>query len=131
MTKRFALAAAIALAVTGSAYGQGTQTPGWVERSNADAQVLLDVIARFTPENATQIGLLGYDDKVVDLKPDSDARTAAAYAQAKSKLQGMLATEKDTNVRQDLQIMIHAADLAIEGIQLNDKYMLPYQDVGQ
>jgi uncharacterized protein (DUF885 family) len=131
MTKRFALAAAIALAVTGLAHAQGAQAPGWVERSNADAKVLLDVTARFTPENATQIGLQGYDDKIVDLKPDSDARMTAAYVQAKSKLQAMLAMEQDINVRQDLQIMINAADLAAEGITLNDKYMLPYQDVGQ
>jgi uncharacterized protein (DUF885 family) len=131
MTKRLALAAAIALAATGSAYAQSTTAPSWVERSNTDAKVLLDVTARFIPENATQLGLQGYDDKVIDLKPNSDARMAAAFADAKHKLQGMLATEKDTNVRQDLQIMIHAADIYIEGITLNDKYMLPYQDVGQ
>jgi uncharacterized protein (DUF885 family) len=131
MMKRFALAAAIALAATGSAYAQGTQTPGWVERSNADANVLLDVFGRFTPESATQIGLQQYDDKVMDLKPDSDARMRAAFVQSRTTLQGMLATEKDPDVRQDLQIMIHAADLYIENIELNDKYMLPYQDVGQ
>jgi uncharacterized protein (DUF885 family) len=55
----------------------------------------------------------------------------AAIVEAKSKLQSMLASEKDPNVRQDLQIMIHAADIDIEGIDLNHQYMLPYQDVGQ
>jgi uncharacterized protein (DUF885 family) len=34
-------------------------------------------------------------------------------------------------VRQDLQILIKAADDQIEGIDLNDKYLLPYTDVGQ
>jgi uncharacterized protein (DUF885 family) len=131
MSKRLALAVAIALTATGSVHAQTSPTPAWVGRSNNDAKVLLDVMARFTPEAATQIGVPGYDDKVVDLKPDSDPRTRAAYADARSKLQAMLATEKDTNVRQDLQIMINAANLAIEGIDLNDKYMLPYQDVGQ
>lgn len=131
MIKRLALAAAIALAATGSAYAQGTPAQSWVERSNSDAKVLLDAIARFQPETATQLGLPGYDDKVIDLKPNSDARLRAAFVDAKSKLQGMLATEKDTNVRQDLQIMIKAASLNIESIDLNDKYMLPYQDVGQ
>ncbi|HUA80015.1 MAG TPA: DUF885 domain-containing protein [Dyella sp.] len=131
MIKRLALAAAIALAATGSAYAQGTPAQPWVERSNSDAKVLLDAIARFQPETATQLGLPGYDDKVIDLKPNSDARLRAAFVDARSKLQGMLATEKDTNVRQDLQIMIKAASLNIESIELNDKYMLPYQDVGQ
>ncbi|GLQ96751.1 DUF885 domain-containing protein [Dyella mobilis] len=132
MTKRLALAAAIALAAAGSVHAQtASQPPAWVARSNADAQVLLDMQARFSPESATALGLPGYDDKVADLKPDTDARQRAAAVEAKTKLEQMLATEKDVNVRQDLQIMIHAADLQIEGIDLNDKYLLPYQDIGQ
>jgi uncharacterized protein (DUF885 family) len=131
MTRRSALAAAIALAAAGSIHAQTTQAPAWVARSNADAQVLLDAQARFNPENATALGLPGYDDKVIDLKPNVEARQDAAIAAARTKLQGMLATEKDPNVRQDLQIMIHAADLQIEGTDLTRKYMLPYADIGQ
>jgi len=131
MLKRLALAAAIAVAATGTAYAQGTSPSSWVERSNQDAQTLLTVQAQFNPENATQIGLPGYDDKVSDLKPGTDERQIAALKEAKSKLEAMLAAEHDPNVRQDLQIMIKAAALNIEGIQLNDKYMLPYFDIGQ
>ncbi|GLQ47898.1 hypothetical protein GCM10007862_29490 [Dyella lipolytica] len=131
MTKRLAFAVAIALAAAGSVHAQATHAPSWVERSNADAKVLLDEQARFSPEFATQVGLPGYDDKVADLKPNVDARARAALVDAKAKLGKMLAGEKDANVRQDLQIMIKAADLQIEGIDLNDKYMLPYQDVAQ
>jgi uncharacterized protein (DUF885 family) len=131
MLKRLALAAAIAVAATGTAYAQGTSPSSWVERSNQDAQVLLTAQAQFNPENATQIGLPGYDDKVSDLKPGTDERQIAALKEAKSKLEARLAAEHDPNVRQDLQIMIKAAALNIEGIQLNDKYMLPYVDIGQ
>ena len=130
MSKRLALAAAVSLLFAGSIHAE-TKTASWVERSNADAKVLLDVLARFNPEFASQIGVPGYDDKVVDLKPDVDARTRAALVDAKGKLEKMLATEKDPNVRQDLQIMIKAVDEQVEGIDLNHKYMLPYQDVGQ
>ena len=131
MTKRLALAAAIALAAAGSAHAQSSPAPAWVARSNADAQVLLDAQAQFNPENATSLGLPGYDDKVIDLKPNVEARQDAAVSAARTKLQGMLATEQDPNVRQDLQIMIHAADLQIEGTDLTRKYMLPYVDIGQ
>jgi uncharacterized protein (DUF885 family) len=131
MLKRLALAAAIAVAATGTAYAQGTSPSSWVERSNQDAQALLTVQAQFNPENATQIGLPGYDDKVSDLKPGTDERQIAALKAAQSKLEAMLAAEQDPNVRQDLQIMVKAAALNIEGIQLNDKYLLPYVDVGQ
>ena len=131
MSKRLALAMAVSLVAAGSAHAAETKTPAWIERSNTDAKVLLDVLARFNPEFASQIGVPGYDDKVVDLKPDVDARTRAALVEAKGKLEKMLATEKDENVRQDLQIMIKAANEQVEGIDLNHKYMLPYQDVGQ
>ncbi|GGA10567.1 DUF885 domain-containing protein [Dyella caseinilytica] len=131
MTKRLALAAAIALAAAGSTHAQTTPAPAWIARSNADAQVLLNAQAQFNPENATSLGLPGYDDKVIDLKPNVEARQNAAVGAARAKLQGMLATEKDSNVRQDLQIMIHAADLQIEGTDLTRKYMLPYIDIGQ
>ena len=131
MLKRLALATAIAVAATGTAYAQGTSPSSWVARSNQDAQTLLTAQAQFNPENATQIGLPGYDDKVSDLKPGTDERQIAALKEAKSKLEAMLAAEHDPNVRQDLQIMIKAATLNIEGIQLNDKYMLPYFDIGQ
>ncbi|MET4571021.1 uncharacterized protein (DUF885 family) [Rhodanobacter soli] len=50
---------------------------------------------------------------------------------AKTKLQALLVTEKDANVRQDLQILIKAANEQIEGIDLNRQYLLPYTDVGQ
>jgi uncharacterized protein (DUF885 family) len=130
MSKRLALALAVSLAAVGSAHAD-TKSPAWIERSNADAKVLLDVMAKFNPEFASQIGVPGFDDKVIDMKPDVDARSRAALVDAKTKLEKMLADEKDTNVRQDLQIMIKAADQQIEGIDLTHKYMLPYQDVGQ
>ncbi|KLD64220.1 DUF885 domain-containing protein [Dyella japonica] len=130
MSKRLALALAVSLVAVGSAQAE-TKSPAWIERSNTDAKVLLDVMAKFNPEFASQIGVPGFDDKVVDMKPDVDARSRAAFVDAKGKLEKMLASEKDDNVRQDLQIMIKAIDQQIEGIDLNHKYMLPYQDVGQ
>lgn len=130
MSKRLALALAVSLAAVGSAQAE-PKSPTWIERSNTDAKVLLDVMAKFNPEFASQVGVLGFDDKVADLKPDVDARSRAAFVDAKGKLEKMLAGEKDENVRQDLQIMIKAVDQQIEGIDLNHKYMLPYQDVGQ
>jgi uncharacterized protein (DUF885 family) len=130
MSKRLALALAVSLIATGTAQAE-TKTPTWIERSNTDAKVLLDVLAKFNPEFASQIGVPGFDDKVIDLKPDVDARSRAAFVDTKGKLQTMLASEKDDNVRQDLQIMIKAVDEQIEGIDLNHKYMLPYVDVGQ
>jgi uncharacterized protein (DUF885 family) len=130
MSKYLAFAMATALAAAGSVHAQATPS-AWVARSNADAQVMLDTLARFSPEFASQIGIAGYDDKVADLKPGIDARSRAALQDAKAKLEKMLASEHDANVQQDLHIMIDAVEQQIEGIDLNAKYLLPVQDVGQ
>ncbi|HET6913475.1 MAG TPA: DUF885 domain-containing protein [Rhodanobacteraceae bacterium] len=105
--------------------------PAWVRKSNADAMVLMKVLAQFNPEFASRFGLPGYDTKVIDLKPNVDQRSIEALTQARDTLQKDLATENDPNVRQDLEIMIKAASRQIEGIKLNDQYLLDYNDVGE
>jgi len=130
MRKTLALALAATLATAGSLHAQAAPDT-WVQRSNADAKVLLDTIARFSPEFATQVGVPGYDTKVADLRPGIDERSRAALVEAKGKLEKLLATEKDPNVREDLDIMIEATAQQIEGIDLNRQYMLPVQDVAQ
>ena len=130
MSRPLAFVIAAALAAAGAVHAQA-KSPEWIERSNADAKVLLDATARFSPESASQIGIPGYDDKVTDLKPGIDERTRAAMVEVKGKLQKLLVAEKDANVRQDLQIMLKSVDEQIEGIDLNRQYMLPVQDVAQ
>src|SRR5690348_17097506 len=105
--------------------------PAWVRKSNADAMVLMDVLAKFNPEFASRFGLPGYDTKVIDLKPNVDQRTIEAMTQARDTLQKDLASEKDPNVRQDLEIMIKAASRQIDRIKLDDQYLLDYNDVGE
>ncbi len=41
-----------------------TTTPEWVKRSNANAQILLDVLARFSPESAARFGVEGFDAEI-------------------------------------------------------------------
>lgn len=108
-----------------------TAAPAWVAQSNADAQVLLKTLAEFNPEFASQFGLPGYDDKVVDLKPNVDVRARDALIRARDALSAKLAKTTDPNVREDLEIMIRAADRFIESSKLQDQYMLPYTDIGQ
>jgi uncharacterized protein (DUF885 family) len=46
-------------------------------------------------------------------------------------LQKKLAAETDANVRQDLTIMIKTADRRIDSSRLEEKYLLPYEDIGE
>jgi len=136
--KPLVLAIALAL-VAPTAFAQvstkpaaaATATPVWVTQSNAYAQILLKAQAEFSPETMSFFGVPGYDDRVTDLNPNYAERFRAANAQAKTELQAKLATERDPNVRQDLQIMIDAADQAIEGSALNQRLALPWNDAPQ
>jgi hypothetical protein len=121
----------LAAAVAAEPAANAPASPAWVVKSNLDAQPLLKAVAQFRPEFASRVGYAGYDDKVVDLKPGQPVRERAALEAARSELQKNLATETDADVRQDLEIMIKAADRRIESSRLREKYLLPYQDVGE
>ena len=106
-------------------------SPAWVTRSNEHAQVLLAAQAQFSPEDMSFLGVPGYDDRVADFKPDNAERFRAAMVKARDALKAKLATERDPNVRQDLEIMIRAADERIETSALNERLLLPWSDVPQ
>jgi len=106
-------------------------TPAWVTRSNEVTQPLLKVQAEFAPEFASFFGVPGYDDRVADLGPNNGERQRAAIRGAKGTLEKELKTEENPNVRQDIGILMHAADQQIEGSELNEKLLLQFADVGQ
>lgn len=105
--------------------------PAWVARSNELAQILLQAQAPFLPEMASSLGVQGYEGRAVDLAPGHDARYRAALGTARERLRGQLQLERDPNVRQDLEIMIAAAERSIEGSQLDAQYLMPWVDVPQ
>ena len=105
--------------------------PAWVAASNAHAQVLLGATLRFQPELASFFGIPGYDDQVADLRPDNVARARQATIEARDALRKALQLERDPDVRQDLEIMIQAAEDSIEASQVNERLLLPFSDAPQ
>ncbi len=103
--------------------------PAWVERSNRNAKILLDVQARFAPEAAARTGVEGIDREVVDLKARFLERNREATRKAIGMLHEKLDAETDVRVRQDLEILIRAAELDVKESVLSEKYTLPYFDV--
>jgi hypothetical protein len=126
-----ALTAASAWAADKKPDAKTAPPPAWVERSNANAQVLLKTLAQFNPEFASFTGFPGYDEKTVDLRSGISERARSAFEAARGDLQKKLDVEKDANVKQDLHILIDAATRRIEDSKINEKYLLPYSDVGQ
>ena len=103
----------------------------WVEKSNENAQVLLEVFARFSPEGAGQLGVPGLDEEIFDLQPGLFERSNQATEKALAVLRERLEAETDPAVRQDLEILIAVAEESIEGSELNRKYNLPYFNLSQ
>ncbi len=108
-----------------------TDAPDWITKSNANAQVLLDVLAKFSPEFASSTGIPGFDDQVADLSLDARDRSRAATAAARDELARRRLTETDPLVRQDLDILIQTADDNIKSSLLNERLTVSFTDVGQ
>ncbi|WP_269789772.1 DUF885 domain-containing protein [Stenotrophomonas sp. Iso1] len=128
-----ALAAPLPLNVAAAAPVAKTSpaAPAWVAHSNELAQILLQAQAPFQPEMASFFGVPGYDDKVADLGPDYTGRYRTALGKAREQLREKLQLERDPNVRQDLEIMIGAAERSIESSTLNEQHLMPWVDVPQ
>ncbi len=135
---RFAAIASVwgVLVIATSALGQPAKpaTPAqapaeWVAKSNQNAQVLLELFAKFAPEGAGRMGVPGLDEQIMDLKPGVLDRARAAVTEAATKLEVARAAESNAAVKQDLDIMIEQSRQHLEGQELSEKLMLPYFDV--
>jgi uncharacterized protein (DUF885 family) len=111
-----------------SALAHATEAP-WVARSNENAKVLLQVLAKYSPESASQIGVDGFDEAIVDLSHDQFDAQQADLAAAISEFHQRAAGEADAKVRQDLQILEGAAADNVSSNAVNRKYLLPFIDV--
>jgi len=112
----------------GTASGADT---GWIEQSNRNAQILLDLQARYEPEDATANGMLGHEAEVLDLKPRNSERQEADLAGAVERLRALRPSATDARVRQDLDILIASAEQSRHSLELNRQLMVPYLDLGQ
>lgn len=103
--------------------------PAWVTKSNTNAKVLLNVLAKYSPESASNLGVEGYDEAIMDLSRDQFDATNRDLRAAIAELQKRLRSETDSKVRQDLQILIDKAQDQIRTSALKRKYFMPYHDL--
>ena len=102
---------------------------GWVAESDTHAAVLLQLTAKYNPESATSLGLEGYEGQVLDLSRDRFEEYRADVTSAIETLRARAATTTDVRVRQDLEILIDAAERQLASQALNRRYFFPYTDV--
>ena len=103
----------------------------WVKKSNENAKVMIELMAKLQPEGAAQLGVEGYDDQITDLSPGFVERHLEATSKVHAELARRLAEEKDPKVKQDLEILIKAAADTIKGIGLSDRLEVPYFSLAQ
>jgi uncharacterized protein (DUF885 family) len=104
---------------------------GWVERSNEHAQVVLDSVAKFNPEQAAAIGVDGLDQQIMDLKPALYERSRAESQAVLDELEKRFGKETDPKVRQDLGILIKVVTDNMRTQKLNRDNLLPYFNLSQ
>ena len=105
--------------------------PSWIEESNRNAQILLDVMARYNAESAATFGVDGHDSEIFDLKPQFSERQEADLGTAIAQLEQLRGSAGDPLVRRDLDILIGAARDQKHSLELNRQLTLPFFDVGQ
>jgi uncharacterized protein (DUF885 family) len=116
-------AIAVALALPAVAHAEA---PAWVAKSDVNSMVLLRVMAEFAPEDASSLGLEGYDERVRDLGPDYHGRYRRAVTKAIVDLERRRAKLHDPLLLQDLDITLKAAHDEVRETDLAEKYRLPY-----
>ncbi|QSX79309.1 DUF885 domain-containing protein [Agrilutibacter solisilvae] len=140
MLKPLTLAVALALLAPAAAFAQDAApaahktapaAPAWVARSNEYTQMLIAAQAPFQPEQVSFFGVPGFDDQVFDYRADYARRFRDATAKAKAAIQAKAASERDPNVKQDIAILLQAADDAIEASETNERLTRPWLDAGQ
>jgi len=121
---------ALVMSLSAAPLASASET-GWVEKSNAHAEIVLESIARFAPEGAGSLGVDGLDEKILDLGPGIQDRGIADAERILAELERRLASETDSKVRQDLGILIGAVEDSIRSSKLNYEMLLPYFNISQ
>ena len=128
-TVRPVLAMSVAIGFVMALYSVGLlaqNAPAWVAKSNENAQILITLGAKYGPEGASSEGVQGLDEKISVPGEETARRLRADLASARDELQARMRTEKDPLVRQDLEILIGAADRQMRSFDIERKTFLPY-----
>ena len=103
----------------------------WVASSNEHAQIVLEQMARFSPETAARLGVDGLDEEIFDLTDGVYERGINASRELLAELRKREAAETHPKVKQDLGILVRTIEDNITSSELNRAQMLPYYNMSQ
>jgi Bacterial protein of unknown function (DUF885) len=100
--------------------------PAWVQKSNQNAQLLIDLLSRYSPEDYGSSGMAGLDEQVSTASLDQSERRRRDLRAGRVELEKHLALEKDVLVKQDLEILISEVDREVVESEASERTLLPY-----
>jgi hypothetical protein len=105
-----------------------TTTPdkAWIARSNQYTQMLLDIGLKYSPEAGSRQGLAQYDEGISQPTQQNIDQAYAEQRAVVAKFQEQLSHEQDPNVKEDLQIMIHAEQLTFKVHDFDQQHLVSY-----
>jgi hypothetical protein len=124
-----ALALSFLIATPLAAAPGAPKEQAWVAKSNRNAMLLLEVLAKYGPEGASQLGVDGYEEKILDLTRDQYEPSRQDTLAVIAELERRMAAEPDARVKQDLAILIGTARDNLASNALNRDIYFPYIDV--
>ena len=98
----------------------------WIARSNGFTQMLVDIGNRHSPESASSQGLKEYDEKIGQPTKANEDQAMAEVRAVLAKLQAQLPQEKDKNVAEDLDILIHRIELQFRQHDFSQNHEVPF-----
>jgi hypothetical protein len=101
----------------------------WVAESDGYALLVLETLARFDPERYGQLGVLGVERDVEDLRPRVYERRQEVLRQLIETLSQRLADATHPKVRQDLEILIQSMRDEARSAELERRYLLEFINV--
>lgn len=101
----------------------------WIKQSNNDAKLLLQLMSKYSPENAGNLGVDGLDEQITDLSQDWFNSKTADTRSIILQLQQRLKQETNQKNKQDLKILINSAENFLRQENLNREYFLPFIDL--
>ncbi|HKT71829.1 MAG TPA: DUF885 domain-containing protein [Steroidobacteraceae bacterium] len=101
----------------------------WISVSNQQAAALLQVMAKYSPEDASAVGVEGHDGDVFDARPGNVEREEADLDTVIKGYERALPDATDARVQQDLAILLKSARDQRTTLDINHRLMLPYVDM--
>ncbi len=108
-----------------------TPSPSWIERSNAYARPLVELLARYEPEHLYPLGFDDLAEAVTRIPPDWPEQKIAELAEAIAGLERCREQESDPAVLLDLEVLIACLDREIGPLRVEAVLTLPYFNPAQ